>query len=93
MAQHDAYLGPGLIGIPAVECHDRVRVPDGRSGEVIGFYRDAVEQLLVQFDTGGTGRYLPADLLLLPPGPESAAYSPLGNAIFSGATSGRPTSS
>jgi hypothetical protein len=65
MAQHDAYLGPGLIGIPAVGCHDRVRVPDGRSGEVIGFYRDEVEQMLVQFDTGGTRRYLPADLLRL----------------------------
>jgi hypothetical protein len=65
MAQHDAYLGPGLIGIPAVGCHDRVRVPDGRNGEVIGFYRDEVEQMLVQFDTGGTRRYLPTDLLRL----------------------------
>lgn len=66
MTQHDAYLGPpGLIGIPTVGCHDRVRVPDGRSGEVIGFYRDEVEHMLVQFDTGGSRRYLPADLLRL----------------------------
>lgn len=65
MTQHDAYLGPGLIGMPAVGCHDRVRVPDGRNGEVIGFYRDAVEQMLVRFDTGGSQRYLRADLLRL----------------------------
>jgi hypothetical protein len=65
MAQHDAYLGPGLIGIPAVGCHDRVRVPDGRNGEVIGFYRDEVEQMLVRFDTGGSRRYLRSDLLRL----------------------------
>lgn len=65
MAQHDAYLGPGLIGIPTVACHDRVRVPDGRNGVVIGFYRDEVEQMLVQFDTGGTRRYLRSDLLRL----------------------------
>ena len=63
MTQHDAYLGPpGLIGIPTVGCHDRVRVPDGRSGEVIGFYRDEVEQMLVQFDTGGSRRYPPLRL-------------------------------
>jgi hypothetical protein len=64
MTQHDG-LGPGLIGIPTVGCHDRVRVPDGRNGEVIGFYRDEVEQMLVQFDTGGSRRYLPAHLLRL----------------------------
>jgi hypothetical protein len=65
MGQHDCYLGPGLIGIAAVGCHDRVRVPDGRNGEVIGFYRGEVEQMLVRFDTGGSRRYLPADLLRL----------------------------
>jgi hypothetical protein len=65
MTKHEAYLGPGLIGIPTVGCHDRVRVPDGRNGEVIGFYRDEVEQMLVQFDTGGTRRYLRSDLLRL----------------------------
>jgi hypothetical protein len=65
MTQHDAYLGPGLIGIPTVGCHDRVRVPDGRNGEVIGFYRDEVEEMLVLFDTGGSQRYLRSDLLRL----------------------------
>jgi hypothetical protein len=66
MAQHDEYLGPSLIGIPKVGRHDRVRVPDGRNGEVIGFYRDeAVEQMLVLFDTGGSRRYNCSDLLRL----------------------------
>jgi hypothetical protein len=65
MGQQDHYLGPGLIGIPAVGCHDRVRVPDGRSGEVIGFYRGEVEQMLVRLDTGGSRRYLRRDLLRL----------------------------
>jgi hypothetical protein len=66
MAQHDEYLGPSLIGIPMVRPHDRVRVPDGRNGEVIGFYRDeVVEHMLVRFDTGGSRRYLRADLLRL----------------------------
>jgi hypothetical protein len=65
MTHHDEYLGPGIIGIPTVGCHDRVRVPDGRDGEVIGFYRDKVEQMLVQFDTGESRRYLRADLLRL----------------------------
>jgi hypothetical protein len=66
MAQHAEYLGPGLIGIPMVGRHDRVRVPDGRNGEVIGFYRDeVVEQMLVLFDTGGSRRYPRADLLKL----------------------------
>jgi len=46
--------------------HDRVRVPDGRNGEVIGFYRDeVVEHMLVLFDTGGSRRYLRSDLLRL----------------------------
>ena len=67
MAQRDAYRGPALIGMPTVGCHDRVRVPDGRTGEVIGFYRDEVEQMLVLFDTGGSERYLRAELLRIRP--------------------------
>jgi hypothetical protein len=66
MARHDEYLGPALIGLPIVGRHDRVRVPDGRNGEVIGFYRDeVVEYMLVLFDTGGSRRYLRSDLLRL----------------------------
>jgi hypothetical protein len=65
MRELSAYIGPALIGIPTVGCHDRVRVPDGRNGEVIGYYRDHVEQMLVQFDTGGSARYLRSELLRL----------------------------
>jgi hypothetical protein len=65
MARLDEYRGPALIGLPAVGCHDRVRVPDGRNGEVIGYYRDDVEHMLVLFDTGGSARYLRSDLLRL----------------------------
>jgi hypothetical protein len=66
MTTHDQYLGPRLIGIPTVGRHDRVRVPDGRNGEVIGFYHDeVVEHMLVLFDTGGSRRYLRSELLRL----------------------------
>ena len=65
MAHLNNYFGPALIGLPAVGRHDRVRVPDGRNGEVIGYYRDEVEHMLVLFDTGGSARYLRSDLLRL----------------------------
>lgn len=65
MTHRDEYVGRALIGIPTVGRHDRVRVPDGRNGEVIGYYRDDVEHVLVLFDTGGSARYLRSDLLRL----------------------------
>ena len=65
MPQLTEYVGPPLIGMPTVGRHDRVRVPDGRNGEVIGYYRDQVEHMLVLFDTGGSARYLRSDLLRL----------------------------
>ena len=52
-------------GLPAVARHNRVRVPDGRVGEVIGFYRTEDEHMLVLLDTGGSKRYPRADLRLL----------------------------
>ena len=65
MVGRNDYIGPALIGLPTVGRHDRVRVPDGRNGEVIGYYRDEVEHMLVLFDTGGSARYLRSDLLRL----------------------------
>ena len=45
---------------------DRVRVPDGRVGKVIGFYRDGEEDLvLVHLESGATRRYARADVRLL----------------------------
>jgi hypothetical protein len=45
---------------------DHVRVPDGRIGEVIGFYRDEDEPvMLVVFLSGDSDRYSRADLRLV----------------------------
>ena len=39
-ADHECPLAPkSLTDPPRVACHDHVCVPDGRVGEVIGFYR------------------------------------------------------
>jgi hypothetical protein len=61
-----------LHGVPAVPDelralarHDRVRVPDGRIGEVVGFYREEDEPILVLFKSGDTKRYRRADLRLI----------------------------
>ncbi len=48
----------------AIARHDRVRVPDGRIGEVIGFYREDNEPMLVLLDEGAR-RYLRANLRLV----------------------------
>jgi hypothetical protein len=42
--------------------NDRVSVPDGRVGSVIGFYCRAPDTLLVLFDSGDSREYAPADL-------------------------------
>jgi hypothetical protein len=42
--------------------HDRVAVPDGSVGTVIGFYRRAAETVLVLFGSGGSREFAPADL-------------------------------
>jgi hypothetical protein len=47
---------PTLDVLP-VAPHDYVRVPDGRVGEVIGFYRTADEAVLVRFAAGQSERY------------------------------------
>jgi hypothetical protein len=45
--------------------HDRVRLPDGRVGEVIGFYRTVDEALLIRFDSGDSGRVRVLDVVPL----------------------------
>ena len=49
----------------AILRHDPVRVPDGRVGEVVGFYREreSDEQMLVLL-SAGTERYHQTDLRL-----------------------------
>ena len=59
----------GVLAAPqelrTVARHDHVRVPDGRIGEVIGFYRDEDEPILVLFISGDTKRFRRADLRLI----------------------------
>ncbi len=50
----------------AFACLDHVRVPDGRIGEVVGFYRGEAEPvMLVVFCSGDTDRFCRADLRLV----------------------------
>jgi hypothetical protein len=46
----------------AIDAHDRVRVPDGSVGEVIGFYRREYETVVVLFSSGGSAEFLTADV-------------------------------
>ena len=45
-----------------IGAHDRVRVPDGRIGEVIGFYRRQHESVVVLFATGRSDEFLTSDV-------------------------------
>jgi hypothetical protein len=45
-----------------IDAHDRVRVPDGRVGEVIGFYRRQNESVVVLFSSGSSGEFLTSDV-------------------------------
>lgn len=56
-----AYPLPTL-DLPAVAPRDRVRVPDGRIGQVIGFYRTDQEAVLVLFGAGDSREYARVDL-------------------------------
>jgi hypothetical protein len=51
-AEHD------LDEAPRFAYHDRVSVPDGRIGEVIGFYRRIHESVLVRFPSGESDEFL-----------------------------------
>jgi hypothetical protein len=49
-------------GAYAPALHDRVRIPDGRAGEVIGFYRRTAESALVQLESGESIEVLVTDV-------------------------------
>lgn len=51
-----------LEAAEAIDLHDRVRVPDGRVGKVIGFYRRAQVTVCVLFETGDTAQFVQAQL-------------------------------
>jgi hypothetical protein len=46
----------------SIDTHDRVRVPDGRIGEVIGFYRRQHESVVVLFSSGRSDEFLTSDV-------------------------------
>ena len=47
-----------LFDIRRVAYRDHVRVPDGRIGAVVGFYRRTEEVVLVSFSAGTSGEFL-----------------------------------
>jgi len=51
-----------LHDVTRIAYHDRVRVPDGRAGEVIGFYRRKDESALVLFSCGESDQFLIPDI-------------------------------
>jgi hypothetical protein len=46
--------------------HARVRVPNGRIGNVIGFYRGPEESVVVRYDRGDSGAFRACDLIVCP---------------------------
>ena len=51
-----------LFAAEPIDAHDRVQVPDGRIGEVIGFYRRQYETVVVQFASGTSDEFLTTDV-------------------------------
>jgi hypothetical protein len=51
------FAANGLLAPESIDPHDSVRVPDGRVGEVIGFYRREHESVVVLFPGGWSGEF------------------------------------
>jgi hypothetical protein len=56
------FAGYSHVTPETIDAHDRVRVPDGRVGEVIGFYRRQDESVVVLFSSGRTDEFLTSDV-------------------------------
>jgi hypothetical protein len=54
-----------LEDVRRISTYDRVRISDGRTGEVVGFYRRHDESLLVKFASGEVGEFPLHDVELL----------------------------
>jgi hypothetical protein len=52
----------GLLVPESIDANDCVRVPDGREGKAIGFYRRQDETVVVLFPSGGSGEFLTSDV-------------------------------
>jgi hypothetical protein len=48
--------------LPKVDCYDVVRVPGGRIGSVVGFYRRDAESVLVRFADHDCTEFLTSDV-------------------------------
>ena len=57
-----AALAPPTRTAENVRFRDRVRVPDGRTGTVVGFYRTRSEMALVRCDNGETRKFALSEL-------------------------------
>jgi hypothetical protein len=51
-----------LLRAEVIDFHDHVRVPDGRTGEVIGFYRREDESIVVLFPCGDSAEFPTVDV-------------------------------
>jgi hypothetical protein len=61
--------------------HARVRAPNGREGEVIGFYRRSAESVLVRFAAGDAQEFLVPEIERLPAGADTFAVRPFAHAV------------
>jgi hypothetical protein len=56
-------MHPAITPEP-INAHDRVRVPDGRIGQVIGFYVREIQSVVVLFAAGMSDEFLLSDVAL-----------------------------
>jgi hypothetical protein len=62
-----ATAAPSPLPLPSTDdiaLHARVRVPNGRVGNVIGYYRGPEESVVVRYDGGDSGAFPARDLTL-----------------------------
>jgi hypothetical protein len=53
-----------LAPVDDIALHTRVRVPNGRIGNVIGYYRGPEESVVVLYERGDSGAFPARDLTL-----------------------------
>lgn len=58
-------LAASPLELSPVAFGDHVRVPDGRTGEVIGFYRRESDSVLVRFGPGDSAEFFTPEVELL----------------------------
>ena len=66
----DSDLMAAITALPSsprmdIRFHDRVQVPDGRTGEIVGFYRTKTEMALVRLADGESCKFVLSELELV----------------------------